>query len=288
MQVYFCELRDRLERGADEDGDSETAAVVEGDPLAEKSGLQAAIRALQAELGGNSSDMEVFSVLGSGVVYTGRWRSLPVAVKTMVVTDVEGGKEGRRRQQAVLEAAISLSMAHENLVATYTYMLKPLVQQPSDTSCDGGQGVGPGQQMPPGAVADGGADAYKLYIVQELCNGGSLQQALSRGMAGTVRSGGSSRLLALRLALDVARGVAHVHECRIVHGDLKPDNVLLMVSPEGDDEASDHGSAFPALNAKVADFGLSLPLPEDATHQSKRFQGTPSRMAPEVSINAHQ
>ncbi|KXZ47123.1 hypothetical protein GPECTOR_38g361 [Gonium pectorale] len=286
LPVYFCELRDRLKRGADEDGDSEAAAVVEGDPLAEKSGLQAAIRALQAELGGDSSEMEVFSVLGSGafgVVYTGRWRSLPVAVKTMVVTDVESGNEGRRRQQAVLEAAISLSMAHENLVATYTYMLKPLVQQPSDTSCAGGQGVGPGQQMPPGTVADGGADAYKLYIVQELCNGGSLQQALSHGMAGSVRNGGSSRLLALRLALDVARGVAHVHACRIVHGDLKPDNVLLMVSPEGGGETGNHGSAFPALTAKVADFGLSLPLPEDATHQSKRYQGTPCRMAPEVA-----
>ncbi|KXZ47116.1 hypothetical protein GPECTOR_38g354 [Gonium pectorale] len=206
-----------------------------------------------------------------------------------------------------MEAAISLSMAHENLVATYTYMLKPLVQQPpsaEDGAADGGGS--PGRSVGPDGVtvADGGADAHKLYIVQELCNGGSLGQALARGMAGSVRSGGSGRLLALRLALDVARGVAHVHACRIVHGDLKPDNVLLVVAAvDGDNQhaeatapcpgpaslsttpasASAQDPAFPALTAKVADFGLSLPLPEDATHQSTRYQGTPARAAPEVA-----
>ncbi|KXZ47118.1 hypothetical protein GPECTOR_38g356 [Gonium pectorale] len=301
VSVYFYELLELQGRSEDLGGISAQCTAA-GEPH----NLQGVIRTLQAELGCGSSDLQVSSVLGRGafgVVYAGRWRSLPVAVKTIVVTDMEGGNQGRQRQQAVLEAAISLSMAHENLVATYTYMLKPLVQQPGDTSCDGGHGVGP-KQMPPAAVADDGADAYKLYIVQELCNGGSLRQALARGMAGSVRSGGSGRLLALRLALDVARGVAHVHACRIVHGDLKPENVLLVVAAaDGDSQraeatapcpgpaslsttpasASARDPAFPALTAKVADFGLSLPLPEDATHQSKRYQGTPSRLAPEVT-----
>ncbi|KXZ47124.1 hypothetical protein GPECTOR_38g362 [Gonium pectorale] len=329
VSVYFCELRERLGRCEGVEVDAATEHAPAGGPR----DLQAVIRALQ--LGGGSSDLQVSTVLGRGafgVVYRGRWRSLPVAVKTMVVTDVEGGKEGRRRQQAVLEAAISLSIAHENLVATYTYLLKPLVQQPIsvqvvfDDSCSTPGASGCSQaQVPPVATADGGADAYKLYIVQELCNGGSLRQALANGMAGSVRNGGSSRLLALRLALDVARGVAHVHACRIVHADLKPDNVLLVVADEAGDnqqhtsaalpgageDATAPGaplpcpgsaslatadavepapapepilcnSAFSALTAKVADFGLSLPLPEDATHQSKRYQGTPSRMAPEV------
>ncbi|KXZ47110.1 hypothetical protein GPECTOR_38g347 [Gonium pectorale] len=263
-----------------------------------------------AHLADGGSDLQVFSVLGRGafgVVYMGRWRALPVAVKTLVVRDALAGAEGWQRQQAVLEAAISLSMAHENVVATYTYMLKPLVQQPpsaEDGAADGGGS--PGRSAGPDeiTVADGGADAYKLYIVQELCNGGSLRQALVQGMAGSVRNGGSGRLLALRLALDVARGVAHVHACRIVHGDLKSDNVLLVVAAaDGSNQhaeatapcpspaslsttpasASARDPAFPALTAKVADFGLSLPLPEDATHQSKRYQGTPARTAPEVA-----
>ncbi|KXZ47114.1 hypothetical protein GPECTOR_38g351 [Gonium pectorale] len=182
--------------------------ATEGAPAGKPRSLQAVIQGLQAALGGGASDLQLSSVLGSGafgVVYAGRWRSLPVAVKTLVLTDANAGPESRQRQQAVLEAAISLSMAHENVVA--------------------------------------------------------------QGVAGGVNSGGASRRLALRLALDVARGVAHVHACRIVHGDLKPAHAC--------------NPAFPALTAKVADFGLSLPLPEDATHQSKRYQGTPARTAPE-------
>ncbi|KXZ47103.1 hypothetical protein GPECTOR_38g340 [Gonium pectorale] len=293
---------------------------------------QAFLQDVSAELGGGDSDLQVSSVLGRGafgVVYTGRWRSLPVAVKTLVLPEVAAGSEGGQRRRAVLEAAISLSMAHENVVATYTYMLKPLVQQPPSAEDKAAAGGGsPGRSAGPDgiSVADGGADAYKLYIVQELCNGGSLYDALARGMAGSVRSGGSGRLLALRLALDVARGVAHVHACRIVHGDLKPDNVLLVVAEEGGDEqqhasAASSGAgedatapeaplpcpgsaslpadavepapapeparrdaAFPSfVTAKVADFGLSLPLPEDATHQSRLYQGTPTRLAPEVA-----
>ena len=37
------------------------------------------------------------------------------------------------------------------------------------------------------------------------------------------------------------------------------------------------------LTAKVADFGLSLPLAPGATHASQKFQGTPDYLAPEVS-----
>ncbi|KXZ52333.1 hypothetical protein GPECTOR_10g965 [Gonium pectorale] len=191
-------------------------------------------------------------------------------------------------------------MNHANVVATYTYHLKPLVADPSsafggnDSGGDSGSG-------------GGGADVYKLLIVQELCNGGSLKQALRAGVAGSVLSGGRPRALALRLAADAAAGMAHVHACRIVHGDLKPDNVLLTYKGGSDDTTTSHsgggghgdGSALERLKqavagmptaapsplplrAKVADFGLSLPLAEGATHASRCFQGTLEYQAPEV------
>eukprot|EP00198_Chlamydomonas_reinhardtii_P003314 XP_001692650.1 predicted protein [Chlamydomonas reinhardtii] len=38
----------------------------------------------------------------------------------------------------------------------------------------------------------------------------------------------------------------------------------------------------PPVTAKVSDFGLSLPMGENQTHASNRFQGTPGYAAPEV------
>ncbi|PNH03846.1 Wall-associated receptor kinase-like 9 [Tetrabaena socialis] len=107
------------------------------------------------------------------------------------------------------------------------------------------------------------------------------------GMAGSVLAGGAHRRLALRLAADIALGMAHVHSCRIVHGDLKPG----FGSGEGSGSGPAGSSSAPAslqLTAKVADFGLSLPLEAGATHASRRFHGTPAYSAPEVLLEGRQ
>ncbi|KXZ50662.1 hypothetical protein GPECTOR_15g346 [Gonium pectorale] len=280
MDVYFSGLRDRVEQPHSDGGEEGLDRQPTGSQRRwyradRKRDLSGAIRALQAGL--QDAELEVFGVLGNGafgVVYGGTWRGLPAAVKTLVVPEATVGKEGRARQRAVLEAAISMSMAHPNVVVTYTYELTPLVQQPSPAvrgvyskgpvppgaveagDCEGAS-AGPAEDETLGTAAgneasqeEGVPDAYRLYIVQELCNGGTLRKALSQGMAGSIRTSGKLRILALRLALDVAEGMRHVHSCNIVHGDLKPEP----------------GSALPQLTAKVADFGLSLPLAEGATH----------------------
>ncbi|GIL74374.1 hypothetical protein Vretimale_2090 [Volvox reticuliferus] len=288
-------------------------------------GVADAIQALQAEL--RDPDLHVEAMIGCGsfgVVYRGTWRGLPVAVKTMVVaTEPDGSREGRQaRQRAVLEAAISLSMAHPNVVVTYSYDLKPLVQAPTEAS-DGADvptwrfneasvrgsqnltvhGHQGNDELPETC------DAVKLYIVQEYCNCGTLRGALDGGMAGCIRAGGLAGMLARGLALDVALGMQHIHSCRIVHGDLKPENVLLVWGrqPEADSHSLSVGlgrwdpfivassaSASSAMGhlltitAKVADFGLSTPLAEGATHASKIFHGTPTYVAPEVTNAGRQ
>ncbi|GIL42068.1 hypothetical protein Vafri_114, partial [Volvox africanus] len=134
-----------------------------------------------------------------------------------------------------------------------------------------------------------------------------------RGMAGCARAVGSAGDLARLLALDVALGMQHIHSLRIVHGDLKPENVLLMLLPRVETEGTGScqsavgGSLGPnssrsvpsdldalsssyvkdlQLTAKVADFGLSTPLAEGATHASRHFVGTPAYLAPEVGCGA--
>ncbi|KXZ41829.1 hypothetical protein GPECTOR_269g694 [Gonium pectorale] len=310
---YFSRRRDQ--QASSEHSEAWTESIGAGPPLPGRQrgqgvgGLSRVIQTLQAEL--LDSQLQVYGLLGSGsygAVYRGSWRGLPVAVKTLVVSDAAGaagnGSCGSAaRHRAVLETAISMSMNHPNVVATYTYHLKPLVADPS--SAYGGNDSGGDSS---GGGGDGDADVYKLLIVQELGNGGSLKQALRAGVAGSVLSGGRPRALALRLAADAAAGMAHVHACRIVHGDLKPGNVLLTYKGSSDDTTTNHsgeggrgvGSALERLKqavagmptaapsplplrAKVADFGLSLPLAEGATHASRCFQGTPEYQAPEVA-----
>jgi len=63
---------------------------------------------------------------------------------------------------------------------------------------------------------------------------------------------------------DVAAGLTALHECEIVHGDLKLDNVLVF---QADDRA---GKAI----AKICDFGHSLVLSEYNASRT-RYTGTP-------------
>ena len=69
------------------------------------------------------------------------------------------------------------------------------------------------------AVYDVGTDAGVTFIVSEVLDGETLRQRLSGG-ALAVRK-------AIELALQIAYGLAAVHERGIVHRDLKPENVFV-------------------------------------------------------------
>ncbi|PNW87629.1 hypothetical protein CHLRE_02g141926v5 [Chlamydomonas reinhardtii] len=81
-----------------------------------------------------------------------------------------------------------------------------------------------------------------------------------------------ARRALLRTALEMARGLLHLHDTGLVHGDLKPHNVLLAKSH--DDRRG--------FKAKVADFGLSHVLPQRANSVSTDSFGSPAYMAPEA------
>lgn len=70
-----------------------------------------------------------------------------------------------------------------------------------------------------------------------------------------------------RIAGGVARGIATLHEHGILHGDVKPGNVLL------------------GRNGRVVlgDFGLARPLSSVCRTQTGEVSGTPAYMAPEVA-----
>lgn len=100
----------------------------------------------------------------------------------------------------------------------------------------------------------------RWLIVSEYVSGGSLADALEIGPLGEER--------ARAVALGILAGLASVHECSIVHGDLKPANILL--STDG--------------APKIADFGLARMRMGDTigVEEGIAFAGTVRYMPPEV------
>ena len=70
----------------------------------------------------------------------------------------------------------------------------------------------------------------------------------------------------------MARGLEYLHSCNIMHGDLKPQNVLLKTA------ASDSRS----FECKLGDFGLSRILRETETHVDTGSYGTVTHASPEL------
>eukprot|EP00803_Ostreobium_quekettii_P011186 evm.model.scf_3883.2 EVM.evm.TU.scf_3883.2 scf_3883:5939-9466(-) len=205
------------------------------------------------------------AVGGCGVVYKGTWKGVPVAIKTVVFQDLEEAPS-RPRQRAVLEAAISSSVAHRNIVQTYSYSFKRL-----ETSA-----VEAGGRECPRVVADGGRAGtvdWKLYIVQEFCDGGSLRECLDQRRLLDPCTAQPMFGVVCQIGLEAARGMRHLHAHKIIHGDLSSKNVLLKSTGK---------EGAPLGTAKIADFGLSMKLEGVQSHVSNQRAGTPFYIAPEL------
>jgi serine/threonine protein kinase len=106
-------------------------------------------------------------------------------------------------------------------------------------------------------------DHDEVWIVMELLKGLTLRQLLrERGPLSVER--------ALLIAIEVADGLADMHEMAIVHRDLKPENIFL---------------AMPGMAVKVVDLGVakfhgwSVPTTDPSV-----LVGTPSYAAPEITL----
>lgn len=193
-------------------------------------------------------------------MYKGRWRGLPVAIKTVMFQDLEG-QNSKQRERAVYEAAISSSVVHRNVVQTYNYFFRRLTPN-----------IEP-------AVPDGSCVDWKLHIVQEFCQLGSLLMSLRRSQFVDVDMRSPNMDAIVEVALDVAKGTRHIHQHNIIHGDLTTRNVLLQSDNSG------YNANKCGFVAKISDFGLSVKLDRCQNHISDRRAGTPLYMAPELGMH---
>ncbi|KAG2500604.1 hypothetical protein HYH03_001372 [Edaphochlamys debaryana] len=269
---------------------------------------------------GGAGNLELRELIGEGSfgrVYKAYWREkgIEVAVKRLrgpfgMSGDTEHDKE------AIKEVAFRLS--HPNIVRLIDADVQPLPQ----------------------SLAQSGSPGCEVLLILELCDLGSLRDALdlgafrlpasppapdpgpslqdhaedgkhgqaqAQGEAQAQAQGGLNYRAVLDAAIDVACAMEHLHGRRpcVLHGDLKPANVLLASACTG---TGGRGVVF-----KVADFSLSVTLeqlqqlseqgpaaggsaeaPEmfvgagehraEQTHVSGLRQGTPTHMAPEVLL----
>ncbi|GAX78545.1 hypothetical protein CEUSTIGMA_g5985.t1 [Chlamydomonas eustigma] len=260
--------------------------------------------------------LEIYEQLGEGAfgkVHRGLWRGSEVAVKTLILPSNMPGSE-KREKMAVMEAAISSSLVHPNIVTTYTYAIKPHAEEMDFVHGDFNssenlladkllrrqmehQQVGhdrghnadqrhammparPGFEGPLDATAgrclSGSLTVVHSYEVRLILEycDGGSLHDLLRG--GGFRQGGKLCYSAvLETAADVAQAMVHMHAAGVLHSDLKAQNIMLKSS----------GSKGRGFVAKVADFGMSSQMNQAAKHLSSMFQGTVTHMAPEVLLH---
>ncbi len=179
------------------------------------------------------------AVGGMGVVWEGAHRGLGVPVAVKAIT-TRRAQEPRYLAAFAAEARAVAGLSHPAVVEVFEYgRVGGSVQGLSE------------QRSPSHALAEGSP-----YLVMELARGGTLEDAWHPPTGSWVE---------LRsLLLQLLAGLAHAHAHGVLHGDLKPRNVLVF------------GEEGPALAVKLADFGLAGQAPGGGV-----LAGTPTHMAPE-------
>jgi len=108
-------------------------------------------------------------------------------------------------------------------------------------------------------VYDAGFDGSEPYLVMELLEGPTVGSMIAA-------RGAMSSNKALSIAERMLRGLIHIHDCGLLHGDLKPANVFVTTQRQ----------------VKLIDFGISR-RSSDAPDETE-VRGTPPYVPPEVIL----
>jgi serine/threonine-protein kinase len=110
-----------------------------------------------------------------------------------------------------------------------------------------------------------------LWLAMELLQGTPLSDVLQPAQPMAVER-------AAEIMLQVTAGLAHAHSHHIVHGDVKPSNVIVITRADDDGEPREH--------VKLCDFGVVRTMTDGAA-TGGGFTGTPTYMSPEQCLGEH-
>ena len=115
------------------------------------------------------------------------------------------------------------------------------------------------------SIVDFGEDpTIGVFMVMELVEGDMLSLRLRNQERLPLR-------MACEVILQIADALHYIHKAGIVHGDIKPDNILLRRAGR---------SELNRWNICLLDFGLARA--QSGTSEDEHIEGTPAYMAPEV------
>ena len=137
-----------------------------------------------------------------------------------------------------MEVAISSALSHPNIVQTYSYDLRPVLEALSSSERTSSNTLGsaevacssiPLSQRLPASGKDSVSETrltpasrlrgLELRLVLQFCDCGSLRDVLDQGAF--LQGKGVNYRAVLETALDIARGMMQLHALNLVHSDLK-------------------------------------------------------------------
>src|SRR3954467_14892989 len=179
-----------------------------------------------------------------------------------------------RAFDTVLERQVAIKLMHREIAADADQLERfrreaRAVAQPNHPHVVGV--IDAGEAPPPDEQTGFGEPVAMPYIVFEYVEGETLKDRIRRvGRLPVPEAGGYAIHVAgaLAYAIEIARALQAAHDRRIVHRDVKPQNVLI------DDEGT----------AKVTDFGIARSLTEEGLTADGRVLGTTDYVSPEQAL----
>ena len=118
-----------------------------------------------------------------------------------------------------------------------------------------------------------------IYIVTEFCNGGSLSENLNKYIKANKKP--FSEEIVQYLMRQLVSAINYLHKNKIIHRDLKLDNILINFPTEKDKTDLN----MLAAQIKIIDFGFATRLRTANQNLTKTVLGTPSNIYPKLLNN---